>query len=496
MPNEFVAREVIPFNPGAEIGSQIMQALIAGSQEKMDAMKLRLESQVDNAQIARDNALTDLTKIQSQYEQEIDPLKKQDLQIAHERAVNDLHQSNMQLNATRQAMKDAGYDPDALYAPQSPQAGITLQPHPDKVSPEAAQLFGQLPIGHQNFFRSLVPGEFQMVPTQTTPQNALDRRIQAFQTSLGKLSPDEQAKFDAATSEVKNGVLAGFAKGQIGINYAPLIGAVNGIVASREENARKQAPSGDEEANFQKAVRAGVLQDTPKERMLFHQQWAIKPIQPGIADERLGRVMDAYSGRIDSLSNPIKQRMTRLDTINDVLGQGTAAADAIAAPEFLSAVVGGMGSGLRMNEAEISRVVGGRDAWQSLKAALQKVTPGSGQSLTPVQRQQMQAIASALQEKATQAVSDLDDARANLYNAKTESEVRQLYAGAQSKLTGTFGGKQNTGKPSGAGPQGTAADGTTVWQMQDGSVQDASGNKYDPRTGKRMGPLAQGLNQR
>lgn len=33
---------------------------------------------------------------------------------------------------------------------------------------------------------------------------------------------------------------------------------------------------------------------------------------------------------------------------------------------------------------------------------------------------------------------------------------------------------------------GKAADGTLVWPMKDGSIQDQSGNKYDPKTGKKL----------
>jgi hypothetical protein len=40
--------------------------------------------------------------------------------------------------------------------------------------------------------------------------------------------------------------------------------------------------------------------------------------------------------------------------------------------------------------------------------------------------------------------------------------------------------------PSGAGHAGKAADGTPVWQMKDGTIQDAVGNKYNPATGKKL----------
>lgn len=158
------------------------------------------------------------------------------------------------------------------------------------------------------------------------------------------------------------------------------------------------------------------------------------------ADEKLGKVQDAHTGRIDKMSAPITQRLTRLDNVTQTLKLRTAEGDAIVAPELLSAVVGGLGSGLRMSEAEIGRVVGGRDAWEGLKARLQQITPGSGQSLTDTQRGQMQAIIDAVKQKANQANDILDAARLDIVNAGDESEVRHIYADTQKKLSALFKG--------------------------------------------------------
>jgi len=48
---------------------------------------------------------------------------------------------------------------------------------------------------------------------------------------------------------------------------------------------------------------------------------------------------------------------------------------------------------------------------------------------------------------------------------------------------------ENVAPPKNAKPNmapGKAADGTTVWPMADGTIQDAQGNKYNPQTGKRQ----------
>ena len=63
------------------------------------------------------------------------------------------------------------------------------------------------------------------------------------------------------------------------------------------------------------------------------------------------------------------QKYSELDTM---LNQNNAQSDAIVAPKLLSAAVGGMGSGLRMTNSEIERVVGGRTKLESLRSELNK----------------------------------------------------------------------------------------------------------------------------
>jgi hypothetical protein len=60
----------------------------------------------------------------------------------------------------------------------------------------------------------------------------------------------------------------------------------------------------------------------------------------------------------------------RFGRLRDTLNQKSPQADALVAPELLTVIAGGQGSGLRMNEAEIARSVGGRSHLEDLKAAL------------------------------------------------------------------------------------------------------------------------------
>jgi hypothetical protein len=113
--------------------------------------------------------------------------------------------------------------------------------------------------------------------------------------------------------------------------------------------------------------------------------------------------------------------------LQDTLNQNSPQADALVAPELLTVMAGGQGSGLRMNEAEIARIVGGRSNWESLKAA--------ANSITPAQRQQIRALVSTVQQRLAAKQSVLDGAHEDLINATDVSGHRRVVAGARSKMT-------------------------------------------------------------
>jgi hypothetical protein len=91
---------------------------------------------------------------------------------------------------------------------------------------------------------------------------------------------------------------------------------------------------------------------------------------------------------------PAETQLAKLTRLNDTINQKSPLADAIVAPELLTAMVGGQGSGLRMNEAEISRIVGGRNNWENLKSKIMayQTDPSKPFSITDEQRKQMQAL--------------------------------------------------------------------------------------------------------
>jgi hypothetical protein len=151
------------------------------------------------------------------------------------------------------------------------------------------------------------------------------------------------------------------------------------------------------------------------------------------ADSRQDKSFQFNQEQLEKIRTPVDQRATRMVTLKDSLAQGTPQADALIAPELLTAAAGGAGSGLRMNEAEISRIVGGRNQWQTLLAKAQawQTDPTKGFALTPSQRVQVGQLIDVMSKRldmkrqildsSTQALADpqasVDDHRRILSDA-------------------------------------------------------------------------------
>ena len=151
---------------------------------------------------------------------------------------------------------------------------------------------------------------------------------------------------------------------------------------------------------------------------------------------RLDKSYQFNSSQLEKVRQPIAQQQDRLSRIAVSLQQGTPQADALIAPELLTAMAGGQGSGLRMNEAEISRIVGGRSAWENLKANIQhwSADPRSANSITPDQRAQIQQLVTAMQQKVGHSLSVLDDAAAKLIDATDVVSHRKVINDARRQL--------------------------------------------------------------
>lgn len=162
-----------------------------------------------------------------------------------------------------------------------------------------------------------------------------------------------------------------------------------------------------------------------------------KPEKPGAGNARSDKSYSYNNDKLDKLGKPIEDSVARMGRLRESLAQNSPQADALVAPELLTVMAGGAGSGLRMNEAEISRVVGGRSKWESLKASINQwqLDPTKANSITPEQRQQIRALVDAVNAKLEKKQQALDQAREGLLNSDDPKEHRRIVTDAHHALT-------------------------------------------------------------
>jgi hypothetical protein len=151
------------------------------------------------------------------------------------------------------------------------------------------------------------------------------------------------------------------------------------------------------------------------------------------ATARADKSYDKNSAALDKIQQPLDALNMRVARLNETLAQNTPAANALVAPELLTIMAGGQGSGLRMNEAEISRIVGGRSKWQTLEATLNqwKTDPSKAQSITPEQSQQIQALTKSVNDKLQLKIKTINDARDRLLDSNDPSDHRTIVNGVR-----------------------------------------------------------------
>lgn len=178
-----------------------------------------------------------------------------------------------------------------------------------------------------------------------------------------------------------------------------------------------------------------------------------------------------YSTQLDRYGRPIADLQGRMGRLQDSLDQNSPTADALIAPELLSIMAGGTGSGLRMNQAEINRIVGGRSKWESLRAAAKQwsLDPKTANSITADQRQQIRDLAKTVQDRLASKEQALNDARTELENSNDPVAHQRIVNRVQRKLL-------EADQPAGAGAGAPTAPPAT--QHKAGDTRTINGKTY------------------
>lgn len=159
----------------------------------------------------------------------------------------------------------------------------------------------------------------------------------------------------------------------------------------------------------------------------------------GAPDARLDKSYQFHTTQISALAKPLQDRADRIERLKVSMDQNSPQADALIAPELLTAMAGGQGSGLRMNEAEISRIVGGRNHWEDLKSAALKwqTDPSKPFQITPAQRQQVRALVDQMSGLTTQRLDAVNEAQQKLALSQNADEHKKIFSALRKQLAGS-----------------------------------------------------------
>jgi hypothetical protein len=167
-----------------------------------------------------------------------------------------------------------------------------------------------------------------------------------------------------------------------------------------------------------------------------------------VSDARLDKSYSDANRQLTTIRSPLDAQAERMGRLIESVNQKTPQADALIAPELLTVMAGGQGSGLRMNEAEISRIVGGRSNMESLKAALNKwqVDPTKALSITDAQRVQIRDLIAAVQKRTSEKLDAINTASESLIDAGDVESHRRIISDLRKKLdTVNMAGASTTG---------------------------------------------------
>lgn len=221
-------------------------------------------------------------------------------------------------------------------------------------------------------------------------------------------------------------------------------------VQEAKQGAKPAPKPSDEDKYIADFLSANKLPDTPQNRVRAQERFkTLGPFASAVAQapekgsERTDRSYQFNSGQLEKVRQPIDQLAQRMSNLVSNVGFKTPQADALLAPEILSLQAGGAGSGLRMNEAEISRIIGGATKWTQLQTALNKwSTDPAHASFTNEQRNQMRQIIQASAAKLSAKQTILEQGEQDLLDADDVKTHRQIVANTRKLLDAVDSGKK------------------------------------------------------
>lgn len=154
----------------------------------------------------------------------------------------------------------------------------------------------------------------------------------------------------------------------------------------------------------------------------------------------------------DAKLAPDLERVNRAKT---VLNSPNFLSDALAAPEVLQIMAGGMGSGLRMTDAELNRVNGAQSKLDQLRGVVAKFGIGTPVTIQAEMRKNMKELIDVVEKARMRHAKLLEETRGKISDADTPEQLDQM-------VSGFWGKRRETGMLSGAPATSGLPPGVTV----------------------------------
>lgn len=130
---------------------------------------------------------------------------------------------------------------------------------------------------------------------------------------------------------------------------------------------------------------------------------------------RLQQSRIQQSKDLEKLGQPVEEGIKNWSTVQSLMDANDPQADSLLAPAVIKAVVGGAGSNVRINQAEIKSQLGSMNKWTDLQAYLKKWQTDPNRSVLPQdKRDQLYKLGKVLSEKLLRKQKVIQDANDSL----------------------------------------------------------------------------------
>lgn len=221
-----------------------------------------------------------------------------------------------------------------------------------------------------------------------------------------------------------------------------------GVLEAYAKLNEPQKPEPVTDANYMLGQKPIVAQRNKQGRLIYQGSDVTDQVTPYVPPREpkdtsardaaaLQQSYQFHATELDKAGQPLMDKQSKLTQAYDALAQHDPTSDSLVAPQILSFAAGGTGSGLRMNEAEIARIVGGRSAWQNLQAWAQHYAtdPKNAGTLTPDQRTMMTKLLQTANDRLQQKVDAVTSARQALADSTDVNSHKQIAARLQKQLS-------------------------------------------------------------